>query len=84
MLIKMALLAVLSYLLVRNLSKTMKLILCTDVQRCEGNPLFTVKVQDIDSPANFHSYNCLFFKQGSNLDELKEQAECFISNIKEK
>lgn len=50
-------------------------ITCIDVDRYEGSPLYTVRVCDIDSPVNFHSYECLFFEQGPNLDDLLEKAK---------
>lgn len=52
----------------------MKKIVCTDVMRDEGSPLYIVKVYDLDTPVNFHSYDCLFFKRGRNLDELLKEA----------
>ena len=50
-------------------------IICTNVERYERQPFYTVSVYDIDNPVNFHSYNCLFYKQGFNLDELLEKAK---------
>lgn len=50
-------------------------IICTDVERHKGLPLYTVKVYDIDHPVNFHSYDCLFFEQGFNLEKLLEEAK---------
>ena len=60
----------------------MNLILCTDVFRDNGQPSFQVMVYDIDYPVNFHSYNCLFFKQGRNLEVLLEEANRIINNNK--
>ena len=45
------------------------LILCIDVDRYEGAPLYTVQVVDIANPVNFHSYDCLQFEQGRDLEE---------------
>ena len=53
----------------------MILITCTDVQRWEGKPLYTVKICDVDSPNNFHSYDCVFFKQGPELEPLLKEAD---------
>lgn len=50
-------------------------IICTDVDRDEGLPLYTVKVYDIDHPVNFHSYECFFNSQGRDLDFLLEKAK---------
>lgn len=50
-------------------------IICTDVERYKGLPLYTVKAYDIDHPVNFHSYDCLFFEQGFNLEKLLEEAK---------
>lgn len=50
-------------------------VICTDVDRYEGKPLYTVRVYDIDSPVNFHSYECFFYEQGLNLDDLLEKAK---------
>ena len=50
-------------------------IICTDVDRYEGLPLYTVKVYDIDSPVNFHSYECFFYEQGPDLGDLLEKAK---------
>ena len=54
----------------------MKTMLCTDVQRDnkDGKPLYTVKVYDLDTPVNFHSYDCLFHGQGKELDVLIKKA----------
>ena len=56
----------------------MKPVLCNDVDRVDGKPLFTVMVYDIDAPVNFHSYDCLFFEQGDDLEKLKQKAQDFI------
>jgi len=53
----------------------MKLILCTRVDRYEGKPLYTVTVEDIDTPVNFHSYDCVYLKQGYDYDALIKEAE---------
>lgn len=34
-----------------------------------------MKIVDVDTPVNFHSYDCLFFKQGENLEELIDEAD---------
>ena len=52
----------------------MKHIICTDIRRDEGTPLYTVKVYDIDTPVNSHSYDCVFYKQGRDLDNLLQLA----------
>ena len=49
-------------------------IICTDVWRDEGSPLYTVKVYDIDAPVNYKSYDCFFYEQGRDLNELLAQA----------
>lgn len=56
-------------------------ILCTDVQRHEGKPLYTVWIEDIDSPVNFHSYETIWFKQGCDLNELLEQGKQELERI---
>lgn len=53
----------------------MKLRLCIDVDRYEGKPLYTVGLNDIDEAVNFHSYNCIFFEQGNDLQQLIEKAK---------
>lgn len=58
----------------------MRLFLEKCVQRYEGLPLFTVAVYDLDAPVNFHSYECLYFKQGRDLDELMNEANKAIEN----
>lgn len=50
-------------------------IVCTDVQRDNGSPLFTVKVYDIDVQSSFHTYDCIFYEQGRDLNALLEQAQ---------
>ena len=50
-------------------------IICTDVDRHKGLPLYTVKVYDIDSPVNYHSYECFFYERGFDLNELLEEAK---------
>lgn len=50
-------------------------IICTDVMRDEGKPLYEVSIYDIDEAVNFHSYNCLFFEQGRELQPLLKKAE---------
>lgn len=52
----------------------MKPIICTDVWRDEGSPLYTVTVYDVDTPVNYHSYDCFFHEQGRDLNKLLEQA----------
>ena len=54
-------------------------VICTDVERYEGKPFYTVQVCDIDTPVNFHSYDCLFFEQGFDLEELLEEASRICS-----
>lgn len=53
----------------------MNKIICADVIKDGDSPMYTVKVYDLDTPVNFHSYDCLFFKKGRNLDKLLEEAE---------
>lgn len=53
----------------------MTLITCADVQRWKGQPLYTVKIYDVDNPTNFHSYDCVFFKQGPELEPLLKEAD---------
>ena len=59
----------------------MELVIGVDIQRYKGKPLFQVTVVDIDSPVNFHSYDCLFFESCDTLEELekvKNKAQHFI------
>ena len=61
----------------------MELVMGVDIQRYKGKPLFQVTVEDIDSPVNFHSYECLFFESCDTLEELekvKNKAQDFIEN----
>lgn len=53
----------------------MKLQLCIDVDRYEGKPLYTVSLNDIDEAVNFHSYSCIFFEQGNDLQQLIEKVK---------
>ena len=53
----------------------MKPIICTDVDRFKGLPFYTIKVYDIDSPINYHSYECFFYERGFDLNELLEEAK---------
>lgn len=57
----------------------MKPIICTDVWRDEGSPLYIVKVYDIDTPINRLSYEFFFLRQGRDLNELLEQAKQAIN-----
>lgn len=57
----------------------MKPIICTDVWRDEGSPLYIVKVYDIDTPVNYHSYDCFFHEQGRDLNDLLRQARQVIN-----
>lgn len=50
-------------------------VTCTDVERYEGKPFYTVLVYDIDTPVNFHSYDCFFYEQGPDLNDLLEKAK---------
>ena len=50
-------------------------IICTDVMRDEGKPLYEVSIYDIDTPVNFHSYSCRFLEQGRELKPLLQKAE---------
>ena len=50
----------------------MKLQLSIDVERYKEKPLYYVAVYDLDKPVNFHSYDCVYYKQGDNLKELIE------------
>ena len=52
-------------------------IICTDVMRDEGKPLYEVSIHDIDTPVNFHSYDCLFLEQGRELEPLLKKANQF-------
>ena len=60
----------------------MKPVLEIEVRPRNGEPLYSVTVVDVDHPVNFHSYDCLFFEEGRNLDELKERALTFIEKLK--
>ena len=53
----------------------MNLVICTQVFRDEGKPLFQVALYDIDAPVNFHSYECYCFKKGRDLKSLLEEVE---------
>ena len=57
----------------------MKPIICTDVWRDEGSPLYTVTVYDVDTPTNYHSYDCFFHEHGRDLNELLRQARQAIN-----
>lgn len=48
---------------------------CTNVWRDEGEPLYDVKIYDLDNPVNYHSYGCIVHEQGRNLREVHEKAE---------
>ena len=50
-------------------------IICTDVMRDEGKPLYEVSIYDLDTPVNFHSYDCLFLEQCRELQPLLKKAE---------
>ena len=54
---------------------------CIDVWRDDGEPLFQVKVYDLDNPVNFHSYDCLFFKQGRGLEKLLNEADEVVHSL---
>ena len=59
----------------------MTLVIGIHIRRYDKKPLFQVTVEDIDDPVNFHSYNCLFFKECHTLEELEEvknEAQEFI------
>ena len=59
----------------------MEIVIGVNIQRYKGKPLFQVTVEDIDSPVNFHSYECLFFESCDTLEELEEvknKAQDFI------
>lgn len=58
----------------------MRPFIAKEVWRSDGEPLFTVSVYDLDAPVNFHSYECLFVKQGRDLDELMNEANKAIEN----
>lgn len=45
------------------------LLLCIDVDRDLGAPLYIVRVVDISHPVNFCTYDCLQFIQGRDLEE---------------
>lgn len=53
----------------------MNLRLAIDVDRYHEKPLYTLQVYDLDNPVNFHSYDCVYYKQDENLAEL-------INNLK--
>jgi len=43
--------------------------------RDEGKPLYEVAIYDIDTPVNFHSYDCIFLEQGRELQPLLQKAK---------
>lgn len=51
----------------------MKLQLSIDVLREGGKPLFDVSVYDLDEAVNFHSFSCVWIKQGNDLPALLEE-----------
>ena len=48
----------------------MDLQLDVRIQRTDNKTVYVVAVYDIDSPVNYHSYDCYYFKQGSDLNEI--------------
>jgi len=48
----------------------MDLQLDVRIQRTDNKIVYVVAVYDIDSPVNYHSYDCYYFKQGSDLNEI--------------
>lgn len=46
----------------------MDLQLDVRIQRTDNKIVYVVAVYDIDSPVNYHSYDCYYFKQGSDLN----------------
>jgi hypothetical protein len=48
----------------------MDLQLDVRIQRIDNKIVYVVGVYDIDSPVNYHSYDCYYFKQGSDLNEI--------------
>lgn len=59
-------------------------VMCINVQRHKGEPLFQVSVEDVGNPVDLHSYNCLFSEKCrtfAEFEELKENARMFIDNI---
>ena len=48
----------------------MDLQLDVRIQRTDDKIVYVVAVYDIDSPVNYHSYDCYYFKQGSDLNEI--------------
>ena len=57
----------------------MDLQLDVRIQRTDNKTVYVVAVYDIDSPVNYHSYDCYYFKQGSDLNvimrDLKNNTE---------
>ena len=62
-----------------------------------NEPTYQVTIEDIDKHVNFHSFNCLFYREGDNLEEvlsevkntrygkdvLRQLAECIDNVLKE-
>ena len=48
----------------------MDLQLDVRIQRTDNKIVYVVCVYDIDSPVNYHSYDCYYFKQSSDLNEI--------------
>lgn len=48
----------------------MDLQLDVRIQRTDNKIVYVVAVYDIDSPVNYHSYDCYYFKQGSDLNDI--------------
>lgn len=41
-----------------------------DICREDNDTVYTIRVFDIDSPVNFHSYECVWFAQGYDFDDM--------------
>ena len=53
-----------------NERKQNRYIICNDVDRFEGEPLYTMCIYDIETPVNFHSYDCIYYEQSRDFVEL--------------
>ena len=44
-----------------------------DICREDNDTVYTIRVFDIDKPVNFHSYECVWFAQGYDLDDMMDR-----------
>lgn len=48
------------------------LILSISIQPDDGDVQYTFRIFDIDSPVNFHSFDCVYFAQGYDYNKMIE------------